>query len=135
MKPTILIDIVQLLTKKGNTIVILIIFCVSLIASCSKNQAENPTPTPNPDNEVTAQNVNYNNFVRALLQTKCGGCHGAGGSANSNWALSDYASVKEKVARINDRVLVKGDMPAVGSLSAKEKELLKAWFDRNAPEN
>jgi len=104
-----------------------------LYSSCSKNQGEEPQPSGG-NKEITANNVSYENFVGSLIQNKCSACHAAGGEGASQWTFSDYISVKNNGARINNAVLVTGIMPQTGSLSSNEKALLKAWFDRNMPE-
>ncbi|MCL4642214.1 MAG: hypothetical protein M5Z89_24625 [Olivibacter sp.] len=120
-------------TKKKSlyTLAVLASF-IAVIYSCSKDQAVEPEKPGN--EEVTAENVSYSNFAGALFQTKCAGCHAAGGGASGRWTFSGFASVRDNGARINNVVLVTGTMPVGGSLSANEKALLKAWFDRNMPE-
>jgi len=104
-------------------------------AACSKKQAEEikPTPTNPAGPEITTANVTYSNYVGNLIQTKCSGCHGPNGEGNSTWAFTGYESVKND-NRIKNATLVTMRMPKGGSLSAKEKELLAAWFDRNMPQ-
>lgn len=104
------------------------------VISCSKDQAAQPEVDPPGEEEVTAENVSYNNFAGALFESKCSSCHAAGGGASGRWTFADYASVRDNAARINQVVLVTGTMPLGGSLSANEKALLKAWFDRNTPQ-
>ncbi|MEH6305870.1 hypothetical protein RYH73_09465 [Olivibacter sp. CPCC 100613] len=117
--------------KSFHALAILTSF-IAVLYSCSKDQAAEPESPGN--EEVTAENVSYNNFAGALFQTKCAGCHAAGGGASGRWTFSDYNSVRSNGTRINNVVLVTGTMPLGGSLSTNEKALLKAWFDRNMPE-
>ncbi|SEM19811.1 hypothetical protein SAMN05661044_04538 [Olivibacter domesticus] len=124
----------KIMKKKSFYVLITLITTIGILHSCSKDQAAEPEPQPPGGNEVTAENVSYNNFTGALLQTKCSGCHSSGGGGSSKWTFSDYASVKDNGVRINNVVLVTGTMPIGGSLTANEKALLKAWFDRNMPE-
>lgn len=120
--------------KKHLCALAIIAAFIGVLYSCSKDQAAAPEPQPPSGNEVTADNVSYNNFTGTLLQTKCGGCHSSGGGGSSKWTFAGYASVRDNGARINNVVLVTGTMPVGGSLTANEKVLLKAWFDRNMPE-
>jgi len=113
---------------------ILIFLSITTLVSCSKNQAEKVEPQST-DNDVTVENVTYNNFTGKLLETKCNSCHASGGTGTSKWTFSGYASVKSNADRINNAVLVTKTMPMGGSLSAKERELLDAWFKRNMPES
>lgn len=105
------------------------------IYSCSKDQAASPEPESPDNEEVTVENVSYNNFVGVLFESNCSSCHAPQGSASGRWAFSGYASVRDNAARINNVVLVTRTMPLGGSLTARERTLLQAWFERNTPEN
>ncbi|MEC3880540.1 hypothetical protein [Parapedobacter sp. 10938] len=105
--------------------------------ACGKG--DGPTPDPDPPgngggDEVTTENVTYTNFAGSLLQTKCSGCHAGSGEGTSQWVLSGFNSVKDNIERINDAVIVRRVMPKNGSLSTRERELLKAWIDKGAPQ-
>ncbi|QNL49875.1 hypothetical protein H8S90_24800 [Olivibacter sp. SDN3] len=106
-----------------------------LLYSCSKDQAASPEPEPPEGNEVTVENVSYNNFVGALFESKCGSCHASGGGASGRWTFSGYTSVRDNASRINNVVLVTRTMPIGGTLTTNERSLLQAWFDRNTPED
>lgn len=115
-----------------GTLAIVILY----LASCSKKQAEEPKPEEPETTTVTVDNVSYNNYVKALFETKCASCHASGGTASTHWTFSGYNSVRSNAAVIADVVLVKRIMPANGSLDQKQLELLDAWFNkRNTPEN
>lgn len=120
--------------KRPVILTLLVSLLISILySSCSKNQGEEPQPQDE-NNQVTASNVSYENFVGSLIQNKCSACHASGGEGASQWTFSGYTSVKDNGTRIHNAVLVTGIMPKVGSLSSNEKVLLKAWFDRNMPE-
>lgn len=106
-----------------------------LLASCSKNQAEEMKPNNPavPENPGTGK-VTYNNFTGALLQTKCSGCHAPGGSAAPVFTFNGYASVTANAERIRQAVIVTKRMPPGGSLSATELESLSKWFEDGMPE-
>ena len=105
-------------------------------SACTKKQAQELSTNPDNGTEtVTAQNVSYTNFSKALFETKCSSCHGAGRSASGRWTFNGYTSVKDNITRISNAVLVTKSMPLGGSLTAKEIELLDAWIKRNTPEN
>jgi len=104
-----------------------------LLASCSKNQAEEMKPeTPAPENPGST--ISYNNFTGALLQTKCSGCHAPGMAAAAFFTFNGYASVVANAGRIKQAVLVTKSMPQGGSLTAAELESLSKWFDNGMPE-
>lgn len=107
------------------------------LMGCGKDSG--PTPDPDPPgngsgDEVTAENVTYANFVGNLLQSKCSSCHAGSGEGTAYWIFSGYNSVKENIDRINDAVIVRRIMPKTGSISTRERELLKAWIDKGAPQ-
>jgi len=123
--------------RKGR-IILFISIAVTAIAwtACTKKQAQELVPDPDGSEDiVTVANVSYNNFAKALFETKCNSCHAAGRSASSKWTFNGYTSVKDHSTRINNVVLVTKSMPIGSSLTAKEIELLDAWIKRNTPEN
>ncbi len=100
-----------------------------LLASCSKNQADEILPdTPAP------QKVTYNNFAQALFQTKCSGCHAPGLPASAAFTFNGYSSVTANAERIRQAVIVTKRMPLNGSLTAAELQSLTKWFDDGMPE-
>ena len=109
----------------------LLLFTASL-TGCGKDQAENVEPNPE-GSDVTASNVSYSNYVGKLLESRCNSCHNVGGSGSSKWTFSGIESVKSNSDKIKNVVLVTMTMPMGSSLSAKERELLDAWFKRNMP--
>ncbi|WP_442591438.1 hypothetical protein ACSBL2_09430 [Pedobacter sp. AW31-3R] len=121
-------------TKHKMVYTTIILIYVLLSISCSKRQAAEMTPSPptNPETPVTA--VTYANFTQNLLQTRCAGCHAAGGSASSIWSFNGRSSVVSNEARIRRVVLVTRSMPLGGSLTAAELTSLQQWFDNNMPE-
>jgi len=114
----------------------LVLLGIAVLFSCTKKHAQEISPElPNETETVTVQNVTYINFAKALFETKCNSCHATGRSASARWTFNGYSSVKDHAPRINNVVLVTKTMPIGSSLSAKEIELLDAWFKRNTPEN
>ena len=112
----------------------LVLVMLSLMG-CGKDNGPTPDPPGNGGgDEVTAENVTYANFVGSLLQSKCSSCHAGSGEGTPYWTFSGYSSVKENIERINDAVIVRRIMPKTGSLSTRERELLKAWIDKGAPQ-
>jgi hypothetical protein len=83
-----------------------------------------PTPTPTP-NVVTLEQLQtaYNNKFKALIDTRCAGCHA---SRPSKWG--SFADVKifadQGRGRVND-----GSMPRGGTLSNTEKTELTQFLD------
>ncbi|KIA96656.1 hypothetical protein OC25_02745 [Pedobacter kyungheensis] len=107
-------------------------FYLTLFA-CSKKQAEELKPEIN-TGSVTKANVSYNNYVGALLTTKCNNCHGPNGGQKGTWLFNGIQSVTGDT-RVKTTTLVTMNMPLGSSLTAQEKQLLTAWYDRGMPAN
>lgn len=116
--------------KKLSSIFLIATFATLLFA-CSKKQAEEIKPAA--PTTVTTANVTYSNFAGALFQTKCANCHGPNGSIKVVWLFNGLASIKND-ARVANSILVTKTMPKGSTLTANERILLQAWFDRNTPE-
>ncbi|WP_156307420.1 hypothetical protein [Sphingobacterium endophyticum] len=114
------------------TFILPLLLLAASLTGCGKDQAENVEPKPE-GGDITAGNVSYSNYVGKLLESRCNSCHNVGGSGSSKWTFSGIESVKSNSDRIKNAVLVTMTMPMGSSLSAKEKELLDAWFKRNMP--
>lgn len=118
-----------------NILLLLFLFPFNIyMASCSKDQAAAPQPEPPNGNEVTPENVSYENFAGAFFESKCSSCHATGRGASGRWTFSGYTSARDNASRINNVVLIARTMPPGGSLTAEERTLLEAWFNRNTPE-
>lgn len=96
-------------------------------AACSKNQADEPTPSePN----KPAAEVTYTNFVGPLFQSKCAFCHAPGEPQASFWTFNGYSAVLANADLIHQLVIVNKVMPETGSLSAAELKSLQDWYDQ-----
>lgn len=120
--------------KINEQIACMVMVAIVVLAACSKKKADEAVPET-PSTTVTVENVSYANFAKGLFETKCAGCHANGAPASGRWTFSGFSSVRDNSARINNVVLVTKSMPRGGSLTDQELVLLKAWFDRNTPEN
>lgn len=67
-----------------------------------------------------------------IFERYCVRCHDAGSSLN----LNVYSEAKAAISKIQNRVLVMGDMPMEGypQLSPDELTLLATWIENGAPE-
>jgi mono/diheme cytochrome c family protein len=66
--------------------------------------------------------------VKALLISKCGGCHTGAGS-NGGFNFDDDCNIVRKKERINARSVLIGDMPQGGpSLTAAQKQTITSWI-------
>lgn len=84
--------------------------------------------------------------VKPILSTSCAvsGCHDAT-TVRKNIDFTSYATMSGATGLKNaltkdangfyDRVLVKQNMPPLGTLSQEDKDLLQGWVDNNFAEN
>lgn len=70
------------------------------------------------------------NQVKQIFSAKCLMCHNGSGHPK-DW--TNYETSKGNLDKLNNRLFVVGNMPAVGSLSASEKATVKAWIDAGGP--
>ncbi len=73
--------------------------------------------------------------MRPWFDSKCGSCHGSGGSNRIQWAYNpdDYTgSIKGKISKLYDVVYNKKSMPPGGATTA-ELNAFKAWYDAGYP--
>lgn len=73
--------------------------------------------------------------MRPWFDSKCGSCHGKGGSNRLDWAYNpeDYAgSIKGKISKIYSEVYNNKSMPPGGAAQA-ELDAFKAWYDAGYP--
>lgn len=80
------------------------------------------------------------NDVKHIITTSCAtpGCHD-NGTAQSNVNMSSYATMSggnghknvlhKNINGFYDRVIVKKDMPTIGTLSQADLDLLQKWVD------
>lgn len=124
--------------KRYNWFPVLLCTIILAASNCAKDSDHEPDPPAgggNEKDEVTVDNVTYDNFVGDLFQSRCSHCHTGSGAGVSHWTFSGYTSVTNNLERINNAVIVKRIMPQDGTLSAHQIELLKAWIDKDAPQN
>jgi len=71
--------------------------------------------------------------VRPIIQSRCGGCHGAG-SGNGPGALTTYTEISNAKTAIR-AAIESGRMPQGGTLTAAQKAAIICWVDNGAPNN
>lgn len=75
----------------------------------------------------------YSADISPIIQTSCGGCHGAG-SSNGPGELTSYSRVFNARAQIRSAVS-SGAMPKNGTLTAAQKNAILCWIDNGALNN
>lgn len=125
----------------GKNYIFLFLVCIAgMLFSCSKEQGEllvaEPPPPPGICDTMV---VKFSTHIQPIIQAKCLnlGCHGTGYASGD---LQVYAGVKVKVdnGSLNDRLLVKKDMPppaAAVKLSDTELQQVKCWIEKGALNN
>jgi mono/diheme cytochrome c family protein len=103
-----------------------------------------PKPTATQSPVATQAAPTYNGAIGSLLQSRCGGCHGANGQKGLN--VTTFASLMK--GSTSGAVIVAGDVagsllvqvqsaahPHFGQLTADELNLVRGWIAAGAPEN
>jgi hypothetical protein len=86
------------------------------------------------DCDVT--NVDYSTVIKPIADSNCAisGCHVPGTGLPD---LTTYVGLKTIAdnGKLNDRVVVRKDMPPSGPLSNCDIDKIEAWISQGAPEN
>ena len=95
----------------------------------------NQGATDNLCESCDTSNFSFSGRIAAIFSTSCAtsvGCHAAG---SNNGPFTSYAEIKPFIdnGSIEDRVLVKQDMPIAAPLPACDMEVLIKWIDDGAP--
>ena len=115
--------------KRSVRVNLLVLFCISLLATIDMSCSSNEDPEPS----VCSETVSYSDDIVPLLEANCikSGCHD-GLSGPPNWGV--YSNVKEKAAKIKE-FTQDGTMPADGTLTQQEIDLIACWVDNGALNN
>lgn len=73
--------------------------------------------------------LTYTKDIYPIFKNRCSLCH------NDNWAdhnWLNYDIAYKNREKIKNRVWIKRDMPASGTISDKEREMVKDWVDEGA---
>ncbi len=76
--------------------------------------------------------INWEDEIRALVELRCGRCHGSPPRAGLP-SLMSYEAFVENLDLIEERVLIDEDMPPTGAIPPEEQALLRAWLQAGAP--
>ena len=86
--------------------------------------------------DCDVENVDYVTVIKPIIDTNCAisGCHVPGTGEPD---FTTYTGVKKAVdnGSIEDRVIVRKDMPPAGPLSSCNIAKIQAWIDKGAPAN
>lgn len=113
------------------------LFSVGIIVSCTKNNESSNTNNNNNSNTNTTctGTKSFASDVSPIIQSVCAtsGCHDAG-STNGVGPLTNYQQVFNARANIRSAVS-NGTMPKNSSLSANQKNAILCWIDNGATNN
>ncbi|MES2240562.1 MAG: cytochrome c [Bacteroidota bacterium] len=108
-----------------------------ILVSCSKEGDPIANRKVFASDNITTENVSYDNYVKPLLTKNCATCHGDGGSAETWWRnTSTYANALQ-YSRSITTTINNGTMPPPPKFpfADRDRELILAWINRGVPEN
>ncbi len=81
-------------------------------------------------------NATYNSTIKSIINSNCAfsGCHGAGSANNDYTNYNGLKSIADN-GKLEDRVLVKKNMPSSGALSLDDRKKIKCWLESGSPNN
>ncbi|HYX34507.1 MAG TPA: hypothetical protein VE954_15490 [Oligoflexus sp.] len=114
-----------------------------VLISCNKSSSEKAEPIPIAPQSADAQALTYHKDIRPLMESKCSGCHSAGGLAGLE--LTRYAAVKPLRNAIKAAVQSRRMPPWIAeaghqtyrddlSLSEAQIKKISDWVDLGAEE-
>ena len=115
--------------KKRVSIGLIIAFMITIANSgCKKNEYKNI--------DCGKLNATYNGSIKAIINSNCtfSSCHSSG---SSNGDYTTYNGIKTIAdnGKLEDRVLVKKNMPSTGALSLDDRKKIKCWLVSGSQNN
>ena len=78
--------------------------------------------------------ISYTADILPIVTANCVVCHNAS-TPNRNYLTYEGLKQKADNGTLFNRIVVLKDMPAAGSISDKERNMIKCWIDQGAPNN
>ena len=105
--------------------------------SCSKEGEFIPNRQVFASDNITKENVSYENYIKPVLTKNCATCHGDDGSAEAWWNNTNTYANAVLYARAITTTINNGTMPPPPKfpLTLRDRELVMAWINRGTPEN
>jgi hypothetical protein len=108
---------------------------VIVFQSCEYNEL----PEPPPVTDDCPVPISFENAVRPIINESCAipNCHNGDNGADKNWTiLSNFQAKKANVKdRINRPPGTPGHMPAEGSITPAQIEIISCWVDQGGLAN
>ncbi len=98
---------------------------------------EEPPSEESPEEEMPEQPLpeeealSFEQTILPLFEMKCALCHNAGSGL---FNVLDYSTVITKLDSLRNRVVVIKDMPQVGTMTDREREIVDEWISQGAEE-
>ena len=111
---------------------------ISVILSCTLDKGKLMSDEDKPSNTLVCDTntYTYNADVKAIIDTKCIGCHA---STSPYGSLASYTVIKNKALVGSLLSSLKGEgyslMPPTGKLSDCEIQGIESWITAGAPNN
>ena len=117
---------------KASFFVIIPVFSIVTLLSCSKTGGDTPAP---PAIDCNGAANSWATDVSPIIQTFCNksGCHDVA-SSNGPGPLTNFAQVFSARSLIKDQVSA-GLMPQDRTLTKTQKEAIVCWINSGAPNN
>lgn len=112
----------------NSSLILILFFTLSACVNVNENMQVVETLKKNATTSATA-GIGFNQ-IKSIFESKCLMCHN-GSTHPKDW--TDYETAKANLSKLNGRIFILGNMPAVGSLSATQKTTIKTWIDEGGP--
>jgi cytochrome c5 len=108
-----------------------------ILFNCSSSSNDDLTePDPAPVVPVPTVKVTYDANVKAIMSSKCTGCHGSTPSNGAPTSYATYNQVKNSIDKILGRINNAGNpMPQGGLMAQSLRDEIQQWKDDGLLEN
>lgn len=105
---------------------------LGLIFSCENNNEEDLYGQSSVICDTV--NISFSEKIAPLFESKCAtvGCHVQG---NQKPVLENYEQIKQNINKIENRVLVRKNMPPAQALNTCDQQILDAWIKQGTKNN
>jgi len=125
----------ELFSKKRKLHASFIVIVIVITAGCKYDKEELLYPGTNPPSTCATTPASFSAHVLPLMTAKCAipGCHD--NSASGGRVFQNYSQISAAKDRINIRAVIQKTMPASGTLTTAEINMLKCWIEAGGLNN